>query len=421
MRNWLLTLQVVLLFLVNTFAQTDTLQLTLKQAETNFIQSNLQLIATRLGISEYKAYELQAGLRVNPNLYIEHMPYNTQARKIGGLNQSNAEQIVQFQYLIQVAQKRQKAVSLAQATTQQAENSFKDFVRTLNFQLRTTFYDLYYTQRSIQVYDQEINTLRQTLNAYQVQFEKGNVPLKDIARLKSYLLNLTSERQDFVVNQLDNQRDLAFLTGESRQVYIQPVVDQVDISDGVSTLNYQDLLTASLENRYDLKILQGQQEIEQRNLSLQQANRRPDLTIQGIYDRNAGYVPHYFGVGVSANLPVFNRNQGNIQAAKVRIQEADAYTRNFELLLEKEVMNALNKVNQANEVAKTVDSKFNADFENLIRGVVENYKKQNISVVEFIDFFDSYKQSSIQNIKIINQRRNARVNLNYVVGKDILP
>jgi cobalt-zinc-cadmium efflux system outer membrane protein len=349
------------------------------------------------------------------------MPYNTQARKIGGLNQSNAEQIVQFQYLIQVAQKRQKAVSLAQATTQQAENSFKDFVRTLNFQLRTTFYDLYYTQRSIQVYDQEINTLRQTLNAYQVQFEKGNVPLKDIARLKSYLLNLTSERQDFVVNQLDNQRDLAFLTGESRQVYIQPVVDQVDISDGVSTLNYQDLLTASLENRYDLKILQGQQEIEQRNLSLQQANRRPDLTIQGIYDRNAGYVPHYFGVGVSANLPVFNRNQGNIQAAKVRIQEADAYTRNFELLLEKEVMNALNKVNQANEVAKTVDSKFNADFENLIRGVVENYKKQNISVVEFIDFFDSYKQSSIQNIKIINQRRNARVNLNYVVGKDILP
>jgi cobalt-zinc-cadmium efflux system outer membrane protein len=162
---------------------------------------------------------------------------------------------------------------------------------------------------------------------------------------KSYLLDLASERQDFVANQLDSQHNLAFLTGERRQVYIQSVVDPIEIFDGISTLNYQDLLTASLENRYDLKVLQGQQEIEQRNLSLQQANRRPDLTIRGIYERNAGYVPHYFGVGVNANLPVLNRNQGNIRVAKVRIREADAYTRSFELLLEEEVINALNKVN----------------------------------------------------------------------------
>lgn len=411
---------VLLLLSFKVSAQLDTLKISLNQAENAFLKENLQLIAAKLGISEGRAYEIQAGLRVNPNLYLEHMPYNSQSRELGGLRQSNAEQIVQFQYLLQVAQKRQKAVSLAQANTEQAENSFRELVRNLQFQLRSSFYDLYFTNQALAVYEQEMSSLQQTLGAYQEQYHKGNVPLKDLARLKAYLVTLNTEKQTLIQQRFDDERDLGFLIGEKNNYVIQPITEGQINNVDINKLTVSDLWNIASENRYDLKSTLTQRKIEERNLSLQMANRKPDLTFQMTYDRNGSFVPNYVGVGVGMNLPVFNKNQGNIQAAQIRIQEAEKLQNSYQLKVEKEVQNAYYKAHQADEVAKTIDSKFSEDFSKLIGGVLDNYRKQNITVVEFIDFFDSYKQTILQYNQLQNDRVSAFENLNYVVGKTIL-
>ncbi len=411
----------VLLFLsFKVSAQNDTLKISLNQAENTFLQENLQLIAAKLGISEGRAYEIQASLRVNPTLYLEHMPYNSKSRELGGLKQNNAEQIVQFQYLVQVAQKRQKAVSLAQANTEQAENSFRELVRNLQFQLRSTFYDLYFTNQALTMYEQEVASLQQTLTAYQEQYNKGNIPLKDLARLKAYLVTLNTEKQKLIQQRFDDERDLGFLIGVKNNFLIQPIIEEKNLNLDINKFTISDLWNIASENRYDLKSILTQRKIEERNLSLQIANRKPDLTFQMTYDRNGSFIPNYVGVGVGMTLPVFNKNQGNIQAAKIRIQEAEKLQDSYQLKVEKDVQNAYYKAHQADEVAKTIDSKFSEDFSKLIGGVLENYRKQNITVVEFIDFFDSYKQTILQYNQLQNDRVSAFENLNYVVGKTIL-
>lgn len=411
---------VLLLLSFKVSAQNDTLKISLNQAENAFLQENLQLIAAKLGISEGRAYEIQAGLRVNPNLYFEHMPYNSQSRELGGLRKSNAEQIVQFQYLLQVAQKRQKAVSLAQANTEQAENSFRELVRNLQYQLRSSFYDLYFTNQALAMYEQEMSSLQQTLSAYQEQYNKGNVPLKDLARLKAYLVTLNTEKQTLIQQRFDDERDLGFLIGAKNNYLIQPIIELPINNADINKFTISDLWNIASENRYDLKSTLTQQKIEERNLSLQMASRKPDLTFQMTYDRNSGYVQNYVGVGVGMNLPLFNKNQGNIQAAQIRIQEAEKLQNSYQLKVEKEVQNAYYKAHQADEVAKTIDGKFSEDFSKLIGGVLDNYRKQNITVVEFIDFFDSYKQTILQYNQLQKDRVSAFENLNYVVGKTIL-
>lgn len=400
-------------------AQSDTLKITLPEAEDSFTKENLQLIASKLGISESKAYELQAGLRVNPNLYIEHMPYNSQKKELGGLNKNNSEQVVQFQYLLQMAQKRQKAVSLAQANTEQSENSFRELIRNLQFQLRSTFYDLFFTNQALLVYDQEIITLQQTLVAYQEQYNKGNIPLKDLTRLKAYLVSLTTEKQQLIHQKIDDEQDLGFLIG-AKSYAIQPIIKQNSTTDNFKSLTISNLLELANENRYDLKSSQTQRKIEESNLSLQNAIRKPDLTLQMTYDRNGSYIQNYVGVGVGMNLPVFNKNQGNIQAAQIRIQEAEKLQSSYQFRVEKEIQNAYFKARQADEIAKTIDTKFSEDFSKLIAGVLDNYKKQNITVVEFIDFFDSYKQTILQYNQLQNDKISSFENLNFVVGKNIL-
>lgn len=411
---------VLLLFSLKVSAQTDTLKVSLSQAQNTFLQENLQLIAAKLGISEGRAYELQAGLRVNPNLYIEHMPYNSQQKKIGGFTQNNSEQVVQFQYLLQVAQKRQKAILLAKANTEQVENSFQELVRNLQYQLRSTFFDLYFTNQAMVVYDQEMTSIQQTLSAYQEQYNKGNVPLKDLTRLKAYLVSLTSEKQRLIQQKIDDERDLGYLIGAKNQYTILPIIENSSINSNFNNLTINQLWNYANENRYDLKGAFTQKKIENTNLTLQNAFRKQDLTLQMTYDRNAGYVTNYIGLGVSMNLPVFNKNQGNIQAAQIRVQEAEKLQSSYQFKVEKEVENAFYKARQADEVAKTIDSKFSEDFSKLITGVLDNYKKQNISIVEFIDFFDSYKQTILQYNQLQNDRISAFENVNFVIGKNIL-
>src|SRR6218665_2706760 len=198
----------------------DTLRLTLPQAEEEFTHKNLQVIAAKMGISESKAYELQASLKPNPNVYVEYMPYNTQKNELAGFNKNNAQQFIQYQQLLEVAGKRSKRTELARLNTEQVQNQSLALLRDLQYSLRTTFYDLYYQQEQLKVYDQEIETLQQTVSLYQQQFDKGNVPLKDLARLKAYLFNLNAERQQILATIADDQADLNVLTNNPGRYFV---------------------------------------------------------------------------------------------------------------------------------------------------------------------------------------------------------
>ena len=60
------------------------------------------------------------------------------------------------------------------------------------------------------------------------------------------------------------------------------------------------------------------------------------------------------------------------------------------------------------------------NFEKLIAGVNENFKKRNISLLEFIDYYDSYKETCIQLHEIKKDVFLAMENLNTTIGQTIL-
>nr|WP_293834476.1 TolC family protein [uncultured Arsenicibacter sp.] len=398
----------------------DTLRLTLADAGQLFRQNNLTLMATKLGVSENQAYEYQAKLWNNPSIYIEQMPYNQQSREVMPVKQSNSEQVIQYQQLLLLAGKRNKQLAIARTSTELANDRFFDLLRTLSYQLRSTFYSLYYTNQALDVYREEIATLQQTVDLYQQQYDKGNVPLKDLTRLKAYLFNLITERQQLLKKLTDDQADLALLLNVSPTIPIKPLLTNNEASQaGVGQQNVSELLRLADENRYDLKGTRDQAKQEQQNLALQKALAVPDLTLQGTYDRNAGYIQNYFGVGVGINLPFFNKNQGNIKAASIRIQSSQQLANAYQMQVENDVQRAYTKAQQTEQLYRTFDQRFVNDFDKLIQGVTTNYRKQNIDVVEFLDFFDSYKNSQLQFNQLQNDRLQSLEDINFAVGTTV--
>jgi outer membrane protein, heavy metal efflux system len=397
----------------------DTVQVTLSDVESRFIQHNLLILAQKYSIEESRAFMLQARLWDNPNIYVEQNTYNQITREYFPARGLNGQNIVQIQQLFQLAGKRNKRVGLERINTEIAEFQLFDLLRTLKYELRSNFYNLYYLQQSLTIYDTEIQSLQRTVELYQFQFERGNVPMKEVIRLKAFLFTLENERKELRNRIVESQSNILLLMGETEQPYLVPLVDRPAV-DSLNAADFQlpELTELARNNRYDLKAYEANNRYARQNLAYQKALAVPDVTLGGVYDRNGSYIPNYYGISVGIDLPVFNRNQGNIKAAQARLKSQQLQTENYQLQVEKEVMQAYAKALEADNLYRKFDQTYMNDFDRLMEGMIRSYEKKTISLMEFIDFFESYKDNVLHMNQLQTDRIQAFEELNFTTGKN---
>src|ERR1700744_366258 len=149
----------------------DTVKITIKQAEDQFIKNNLQLIAQRYNIDNASAQVITARLFNNPDFSFSNGIYANDVSE----GPAYKEQSFSISELINTAGKRNRNIRLAQIGVEQAKYQFFDMLRTLKFTLRSDFYNIYYQEQSSVVYNAEITSLQKTLELFKSQYEKGNI------------------------------------------------------------------------------------------------------------------------------------------------------------------------------------------------------------------------------------------------------
>ncbi|MBD0254710.1 MAG: TolC family protein [Cytophagales bacterium] len=396
----------------------DTIRLSLPDVETRFTSRNLLLLAGKYNIEAHKAYALQASLRDNPSLYLEQSAYNRNTGEYLPAQGPNGQNIVQIQQLFHLAGQRNKRISLERINTERAEFEFYDLLRALRYEARSAFFGLYFTQQSLGVYNAAIGNLRRTVELYQVQFDRGNVPLKELTRLKAFLFSLENEHRQLLNQITAYQSQLRILMSEEGIAYYVPEVDAAGL-EAVSTerLSLDELLSTALNGRYDLKASEAASRLENQNLAYQKSLSVPDVRLGGVYDRNGSYISNYVGVSMGIDLPLFNRNQGNIKAARARTAESGHQADNFKIRVQQEVNEAFVKSQVADSLFRRYDRRSLADFDRLMDGMSRSYEKKNITLVEFIDFYESYKNQVLQMNQLQTERMQAFEELYYHTGK----
>lgn len=395
-------------------ADGDSIRVTIRQLDSLFLQNNLLLLAQRFQIEAVKAQEIQAGLFNNPNLSWEVAAYSGGRGRILDLS-PEGQTIVSIQQVLQTAGKRNKRIALATIETRLSELQFADLLRSLQFELRRHFFEIYFLTRTLRRYDNQIQTLRQTLNAFEEQYQKNNISLREIVRLKALLFELTNDRNNIQLEILDREQALRTLTATQ-----QPF--RLIISNGeleryrMPTMPLDSLQELAQANRPDLRFDETQQKHAQANYNLQKALAVPDVQIGALYDQAGSYQPHYFGVNVAMDLPLFNRNQGNIQTAQTLIKYYETVRQQNILKINNEVAIALEKVKQVEAVYTTLDKRMIEQFESLNAGAIVNFQKQNLSLLEFIDLFENYNESIREQNRLNAERILAYEQLNYVLG-----
>jgi cobalt-zinc-cadmium efflux system outer membrane protein len=386
----------------------DTVKLTLQDAEKLFLQRNFELLAAKYQINEADAAIIQAKLWDNPNLSIEQSVYDPNSRKWFDVT-ATGETAVNIQQLIYLAGKRNKKINIGKVNSEIARYQFYDLQRTLRYELRTSFFQLYFLEQSVSVYDRELAASRRLVEGYTQEYQKGNVSFNDLARLQAMQFGLENEKIELLKNVQENQSKLVLLTGDTLARSINPVVD-LSVYDRINpdSLKLEQLLSLGLANRYDLKIAESQVKYEQANLALEKAMRVPDLTLGGRWDRQGSYVNN-----------LWNSNQGNIKIAENKIAENKALREENELEVKSDIRKAFEQLIENDHLYKT-SSKFDGKYYGLLDGIILAYQNHTINLLEFIDYIETYKNSKTGFYQLQNNRIDAVEDLNLATGSIIV-
>jgi len=421
----MMRISIFLLFIITvstklSLAQTNTLKLNLKQAEVLFLKNNFDLLSRNYEIDAAKAEVITAKLFDNPELEYENLFYNHETKKFLQTSFEYGQYAASVSQLIKLAGKRNKNIKLAQTGVKLAELEYFDLIRTLKFELRNTFYKTYFSNQTIKVYDEQIKSTESLLKAYDLQLKVGNVALKDVIRIKSLIIGLKSERVNLLNDLEDHYKDLRLLCGlEPNASLVLELPEKAEKDISLNQIRYSNLLDSARTHRADLKLAKTDLEYNELNLKLQKAMAIPDVEISLSYDLKGNYPEKYMGIGLKIPIPLFNRNQGEIKKAKVEIDAATSNIRKQEILLSNEVFNSYRTALRNEKLYLEIDPAFNGEFDKLINGLIKNFRERNISLIEFLDLYESYKENILQINNLKFERMSSREELNYVTGTNI--
>jgi cobalt-zinc-cadmium efflux system outer membrane protein len=243
--------------------------------------------------------------------------------------------------------------------------------------------------------------------------------VKDDLRLKALKYSLQSDYLENNKQLADVQAELKMLLHSDVKHFILPEIN-ISMVANDSLPAMADLINMAMENRPDYKVAKVNFVAANHNLALQKSTAVPELTVGLEYDKQSNFNPNYYGLALGLPIPIVDHNQGNIKAAKIGISQQQLVVDATDEKLRSEVFNALNKLYMARDLMTPTRAEFNVSYDDLFSNMVKSYKQRQIGLLEFIDYFDAYKDVKLKSIQQNYNYLKAKEELNYVVGQDIL-
>lgn len=408
----------IILIGFTTFVKAQTYTVT--DLEKQFLENNYALIASSYNIDKANAEIVQEKLWPNPTLNISEVnlwkTYQIEEQPFLFGNYGNSQQIsVELEQLIETAGKRKKRIGIKELEKSNAVFDFEELIRSLKKELRQTYYTLNKVQAEAQLLKNTIDLFTQMSKQYERQAELKNVPKADFFRMQTELISLQKEQLELEKTKTESLHKLKLLTQNA-------TLETAQIHFLKAAYVPKNIPLNAAEQAKDNNILVQRQQndtnIAQKQLLLEKALRVPDLTFQIAYDRGGNIMRDFVGLGVSVDLPVFNKNKGAIKAAEHYVNQQITQ----EKVLATEVNTLVNVLQ--NQLLMMDESLKNWSVVNTSeqQEMIESYKKhlqnKQITLIEFIDFTQAAREAQQAYLELLENYYKTVEELQYLTGKD---
>jgi len=395
----------------------DSIVIKISEAENIFLKENLFLLAEQYNIDAKEALIIQAKAYPNPVFGAEINAYDPNENKAFRVNQSG-EKIFSIEQLIILGGKRRIEIELAKQNREIAQAEFAELLRSLKKELYNSFFNLNQWCNIIVNANHQLQVLDTIITSFEQQTIKGNLPAKDVVRLKSAYLKINAERAAIFSQMMQEMKIIQLLLRSSKIVV--PIIEENIFNKYNSSLkSYDELLQIANENRPDLKIASDEMAYAMMRFNLQKRIPVPDVLLSGSYDQRGGAFNNQFNVGVKILLPLWDNNRGNIKAAESYQKESELYLQQKKLEIETDINAARINMQRSIDEYNKMKILYNSDFDEVFKGMNENFQKRNITILEFVDFFEAYTESVKEFERVKTQLATSAAQINYVTALSI--
>ena len=351
-------------------------KLSLKACEDSFIKNNLTLLASNYNISMQQALVVQARIWENPYINAEVNFINPQDKKILSVG-ANGQKVLAIQQLIYLGNKKKKEEAVAKNNAKLASLQYEDLLRNLKFELRRSYFSVYYDNYTLEALSSQLTNLDTLISAYIVQAGKGNIPLKDVARLQSLFIKLKNERTELYNSISEETKNLSLITGIDTIITPAPNTDELAKYDKKLLINIDSMVNLSLQNRPDFQYALATIIGAYDNLKWQKSLAIPDLTLGMNYDQNGGAFKNQVNLTLGIPLAIKNTNKGNIEMAKANILFTQTEKEQKILELRTEVKSIYFRYKDAISNFSADNFTFRQNLDEINKGVFSNFQKRN--------------------------------------------
>ncbi len=387
--------------------------LSLQQALTEARQNSPILRAEQLNVGISQADVVTAGLKPNPvlnNQSLQLMKPSRFAEGTGLFNNQNRQVWWQLTSPTNINKQRQKAVALAEQSVELTRRNYAETERNLLFTVASQWLDAWSTQRNLSLIAEAQRTLDTLVDINRVRLRNQVITQTDLLRTQvladQYRLRGQTVRLAY----------LAQLAGLKRLLGTPDSLD-VGMNEAASYWHpapLDSLLSTVTSTRTDIQVADQAIEVANRNRVLQEALRTPRPELGAIYNPQNG-VP-YIGFFGTMPLPFFNRNQGEIQKAKViqlQTQQVATYTRTF---VQSEVQTAYRAYQtQQSNLNRYAQIELQAD--QVLASVRYAYLKGGTSIVDLLEAQRSWLDVQQEYLNTQTEYRRALIQLLYATGQ----
>jgi len=377
-------------------SQIDTLVVSIESMLAELEKRNFDLNAMRQGIESYAGLRKQAGLIPNPEISLEYNLFNPVNNRWLSMD-TDTQWALSLMQLFETAGKRSKRIQAAEKVLQSKKIEYNMLRREFQKIIRNSANNLFLLEAQKELLNSGINSLQETVESMDRQFESGNIALSELLRVKSLLFRLLDDRKE-IINEINEiQQTLKILLNYNDNNYLK-------ITSPTVTDEFLDEITIDAEaissvidelNPY-IKYAESILSVSQSELKLAQAEAYPDLKLGVAFDRYGGIGTNYSALQVELDLPLFNRNQGIIQYQKANVEADRLMLQSIRKKILREIQSLIAKFEQTQATHQALSGFLSENMQNLLESIIDNYRKRNISVVEFTDLYETFNDNLIQ-------------------------
>lgn len=387
-------------------------ELTIEKAVSLAVQNNPELKTLHYEIDALGAAKIQSGLMPNPEFEVEAENI-LGSKDFNGFDNSEITAVLSQDILL--AGKISKRVKVAETNISLAEWDYETKRIEIITDIRKAFQQALAVQLLIEKNEELIKVSKEFVVNLQKRVDAGKISPAEVSRAKIILNSLRID-----LNRLKSEYEN--YKSELLSLIYQPdlTIDELigELEYPVDVPSYDSLLN-QLTNNPKLKRYESEYDKQTAIVNLEESKAVPDLTISVGFKRLNDAKANTFLVGASIPLLIFDRNQGAIQEAKIRVdqKQREYFSVKNRLTLQLNIL--YKRLNTLIETAAQLNSESIPEAEDAFQIIKEGNLVGRFAIIDVLDAERTLFELQNQYLNIIGQIHSTQIEIEGLIAKEI--